>query len=1169
MASISSVGIGSGVLTSELIDDLVAVEREAADNRLNAEQENLDAQVSELGNLASQAESLRSAASALTLSSSFQTNTTSSTNESALTATASSLASPGVYTIETSQLARSQSIATAEYSDLDSVLGEGELVFTFGDVDYDSGVPSFSFTADSEVAVRKLDIDASNHTLSGIRDAVNNADMGIEATIVDTGTGYRLLFTSDDTGKDNGFTLSVNNPSNGLDDLAFDDATTTMLQTVDAQDAEFKVNGLDITRESNLVTGVINGLTLNLKQDSAGPVTLTVERDTATVTDRMQSLVDAYNELKTSVNVLTAFDPDTGTGSLFTGDSTVRRLITSSQNILTSAVNSLNGTDFRTMSEVGISTNSDTGLLMFDSGTFQSALQSDAESLSTLFGIGATTTDSLIDYVSSSNDTQVGEYEIVVTRQAEQAQMLGMATSGEPFIIDQGNDGFRVQVDSKVSDQITLAHGSYTGAELAEAIQNAINTDVNIQDAGKSVEVDYNASEQRFELTSGTYGSSSNVGFVTIDTTMALTLGLARPEDGGHSGNTVTPLKTTDDFVAPVVVNAGNDDFTLNVDGITSNSIQIANGSYTSGDDLAAAIQAAINDDSNFKAEGLTANVSFEGDLEGGQLQMSFEKNNDDRQLGYVVSAAEASMATSIGLSAGAGEFDRLVSMDVTDTLSTTLNDTAEFTIEANGITSDAFSIAINSNDGSDIAAALQAAIAADANFIAGRKGAETEAGSVDITAGAIDFTANPRAFGVEYNGTRYDLLVDANGTAAGDIDGDGNTDAIDDILQSVQDQIDATPGLAGNLVADRSGTGLILKTVATGPAETLNVVANGSGAKTALGATAITGTEDFSGANTTTFTLRTGGVDFDITLDADAAAGDTIGEVQSYIQGKIDAELDAHSDFAVGDITVELDGANNLYFQTNSKNGVITSDTIGSGATLEVKNLVDPLNLFPADGAYSAGFDGSGALDGFGIESGLARGEDLTLATVTYDGSTEGGSFKIDFGNDVDFHVKSPNSFASSSLGLVETTNTDFTYATGVNVSGTIGGYAALGSGQRLVGGTGTPVEDLRINVLGGTLGNRGTIDFGRGIAAQLEDFLEDFLSSDGGLGIKQSGLQDDLISLDEDRQALEERIENFQSQLARQFAFNDALVSQLNSTRDYIAQQFEVLNALYSKKD
>ncbi|GAA5316125.1 MAG: hypothetical protein AseanaTS_13300 [Candidatus Pelagadaptatus aseana] len=1169
MASISSVGIGSGVLTSELIDDLVAVERESADKRINAEQENLDTQVSELGNVASQAESLRAAANALTLTSSFQTNTTSSTNDSALTATASSLASPGVYTIETSQLARSQTIASAEYGDLDAVLGEGELVFTFGDVDYDSGTPSFSFTADSEAAVRKLNIDASNHTITGIRDAVNNADMGIEATIVDTGSGYRLLFTSEETGENNGFTVSVNNPSNGLDSLSFDDDSTTMLQTVDAKNAEFKVNGLDITRESNLVAGVINGLTLNLKQDSAGPVTLTVERDTAAVTERMQTMVDAYNELKTTVNGLTAFDPDTGLGSIFTGDNTIRRLITSSQNILTSAVSSLNGTDFRTMSEVGISTNGETGLLIFDSGTFQSALQSDAESLSTLFGIGATATDSLIDYVSSSNDTQAGDYEIVISRVAEQAQLLGLSTSGEPFVIDAGNDGFKVQVDSQYSDQITLARGTYTGDELAEAIQSAINTDVNIQDAGKSVEVNYNAAEQRFELTSGSYGASSNLGFVSTDTTTALTLGLREPQQGGHSGDTVSLLKTTDDFASAVTINGGNDDFTLSVDGVTSNSIQIANGSYSSGDDLAQAIQAAINDDSNFKAEGLTANVAFEGDLETGKLTMSFEKNGDGRQLGFIVSAAESSMASSIGLSAGSGEFTELSALSVTDALSSTLNDTAEFTIEANGVTSDTLSVAINSNDGSDIALALQTAIATDSNFIAARKGAETGAGTVDITAGAIDFTANPRAFGVEYNGTRYDLVIDANGTAASDIDGDGNTDAIDDILQSVQDQIDATPGLAGNLVADRSGTGLVLKTVATGPTETLNVVADGSGAKTALGATALTGTEDFSGANTSTFTLSMAGTDFDITLDADGAAGDTISEVQAYIQGQIDAALDASSDFAAGDITVELDGANNLYFQSNSKNGVITSDTVGSGASLEVKNMVDPLNLFAGDAVYSSGFDGSGALDGFGIEAGLVRGEDLTLATVTYDGSTEGGSFKIDFGNDVSFHVKSPNNFASSSLGLVETTDDDFTFESGTSVAGTIGGYAALGSGQRLVGATGTPVEDLRINVLGGNLGNRGEIEFGRGIAAQLEDFLKDFLDSDGGLGIKQSGLQDELAELDEDRQALDDRIEAFQTQLARQFAFNDILVSQLNSTRDYIAQQFEVLNALYSKKD
>jgi flagellar hook-associated protein 2 len=1162
MASISSIGIGSGVLTSDLIDDLVAVEREAADKRLDSQEELVTAQITELGTITSLAENLRAAASGLTLTSSFQSNIASSTNESALTATASSIADPGVYTIETTSLARAQTLATAEFSSLDSVLGEGELEFNFGDVDYDSGGPSFSFTADPEAPVRKVTIDASNHTLTGVRDAINDAEIGIRASIVDTGSGYRLLFESEETGENNAFTLTANNPSNGLDALNFNDATTTMLQTVAGSDAEFKVNGLDITRESNLVTGVISGLTLNLRQEGAGPVTLSVEPDTAAVTERMQTFVDAYNELKGTVNELTAFDPDTGLGSLFTGDSTVRNLISTSQRILGQFVSQLEGNEFRTLSEVGIKTNSETGQFIFDASVFQQALSSNAAGLTTLFGTTGSATDNLIDFVSGTADTQSGDYDIVISQLATQAQYLGMSTSGEPFVIDDSNDGFRISVDGTLSNNIVLGQGTFGGAELAELLQNSINSDANIQGAGRSVDVSYNASDARFEITSASYGSQSSVGFLNVDVNSALTLGLGEPEFGGHESTEVSALATTSDLVGSVTVNGGNDEFSLSVNGVSSNTIQIANGNYTNGDTLAQAIEDAINDDVNFKLQNISATVSFSADQEEGQFNVSFTQGNTTG-LGFTALTADSGMANTLGLSAGGGTFEPQIGLDVTDTLGAALNDTAEFVIEANGVTSGTISVPIASSDGSDIAAALEAAIQADANFIASAGVAETAAGSLDISAGALDFTTTPRAVGLEYNGTRYDLVIDANGTAAGDIDGDGNTDFIDDTLQSVQDVIDATPGLAGNVVVDRNGTGLTFKTVATGIGETLNAVADGSGAKTALGASAITGAEDFTG-NVTTFTLIADSTEFDITLDADPSASNTPAEVQAYIQAQIDTALAANSNFQAGDIVARLDAGNQLYFETVSKDGVSTTETIGTGATIEVKaGATDPLSILPAAGVYSSGFDSEGALDGFGHNSGVVRGQDLTQVSVTYDGGTEGGRFTIDFGNDVNFHVQSPNSFAASSLGLDETTDASFGYEFGLNVQGTINGSVALGTGQRLTGLSGTAAEGLRIDVTGGNLGHRGTVNFNRGIAEQLETYLDDLLDSQGGLGIKQTGLQDELSEIAEERLALDERIEQFQARLASQFSFNDSIIQQLNTTQDFLKQQFDILAA------
>jgi len=127
MASISSLGIGSdGLLSSDLIDDLVAAEREPTERRLDAQQELTEARISEYGRIRSAVSSLQTASEALSLPSTFRRNTSESSNSTAVTATVSNIASPGQFEVEVSQLARAQSIASGRYDDITDAVGTGK-----------------------------------------------------------------------------------------------------------------------------------------------------------------------------------------------------------------------------------------------------------------------------------------------------------------------------------------------------------------------------------------------------------------------------------------------------------------------------------------------------------------------------------------------------------------------------------------------------------------------------------------------------------------------------------------------------------------------------------------------------------------------------------------------------------------------------------------------------------------------------------------------------------------------------------------------------------------------------------------------------------------------------------------------------------------------------------
>lgn len=814
MASISSVGVGSGVLNNQLIDDLIAAEREPMDKRLARDETTLTAKVSELGRVSGAVSSLKSAMSSLTLASSFETNTTSSSDSNVLTATASSLAKPGVYNVETLQLARSQSIATKTYTDLNDIVGEGTLTFTFGDVDTtvdaNKTVTSFdNFTADDSRSTKSINITSANHTLSQVRDEINKANMGVSASIVDTGNGYRLLLESDKTGNENGFTIETSNVTNGLDDFNFNATDNDqVLHTTEGLDSKIKVNGLEIDRDSNQITGVINGITLNLKQASIGePSTLTIAADISTINDRMQSFVDAYNELKTMTNELTAYDAEKNQGSVFTGDATIRGLDTQLKRMLSASVPSTAQGSVNSLADAGITSDRTTGLLSFDSGKFQNLIKTDSSAITKLFGttgVGANN----VEYVRGNNETKSGDYKIVVSELATQAEYKGNATVGGSYIIDALNDAFRVKLDGVLSAEIEITQGTYnTGAELAAQLELQINGDENLKKNANSVSVEFDTSNNSFKLTSATYGSESSVSFSAIDDNMAATLGLYKPGQGARTVGDVSALTTNTNFSTPLTIDANNDTFKLDVAGISSSDINIAQASYTDGASLALAMQSAINSDSALAAASLSSTVSFDADQDGGKFTIKF--NNDET---YNISSAEAGMSTlGIAVNVSSTQTSAALKLDDEFAAAVTVDSSNDnFGVRVDGAQYDDIQIAAGSYaDGASLASAVETAI-----------NAKTILGTPAKTLGAfnlstpVDFSTNNHSFTMAVNGSaETEVLINLDATT--DLDGSGIVDEEDNIF-AVQAALNTAFG-AGVITASSNNSTLALETVLKG----------------------------------------------------------------------------------------------------------------------------------------------------------------------------------------------------------------------------------------------------------------------------------------------------------------------------------------------------------------
>ena len=525
MGAISSLGVGSGLDLGSLVSGLIEAERVPAANRLAVKQQNLTAELSAFGLLRSSLAQFQSSLSGLQSATAFQAKDISLSNDSVFSTSVENFADVGSYSVEVTALARAQSLASSAasaFTGVDDVIGEGTLTIQFGT----TTTGPYAFTPDPDQSPQSIEVSAANgnNTLSGLRDYINDNDFDVQAAIVNDGSGYRMVLTSERTGALNSMEITVtgdgdanDNDNAGLSQLAFNAAAqTSMLQTVAAQDAALSINGLDITRDTNSVTGAINGVTLDLlKADVGNIVKVDISDSRTQVTASINSFVNAYNELMENVDSLTAYNPETGSGSILIGDFTVRSISNQIRNEIFGSVSGLSG-NIRSLVDIGITTNS-SGTLDVDSARLADALTNYGSEVEALFALQGSATDSGVRYLSSTTETQTGVYAVGVTSALTQGVLAGAGPVSD-LSVDNNSDNMTLLVDGFSTGNITLTSATYASeAALAAEIEIQINSASDLVANGVAVTVSYNAPGNRFEITSNSSGSGSSVEITAVE----------------------------------------------------------------------------------------------------------------------------------------------------------------------------------------------------------------------------------------------------------------------------------------------------------------------------------------------------------------------------------------------------------------------------------------------------------------------------------------------------------------------------------------------------------------------------------------------------------------------------------------------------------------------------
>ena len=322
---VQALGAGAGFDTKKIVEALVNAEKVPQESRINSKIAETQDKISGLGKAVSILNVVKEAASRLNDAKDFKTFAVSNSQTSAFSATSTSSARAGSNNISVSQIAQEQRSVSNAFSSETSKFNSGTITLSLS-------VGSTTTSA--------TDITVADATLNGTVTAINNANLGVTAEIVDTGSTtnrYRIQLIGE-TGSEKAFSLTSS------------DNAISFSSVQAASDAQLQVNGIDFTRSSNVIDDVLTGVSLTLNTKTDGTANLNISQDNNEARANIVDFVTIYNEAQRQLKELT----NSSIGGELAGDSIFRSLTSTLRTTILDTSSSA-GTNIANLSDMGIS----------------------------------------------------------------------------------------------------------------------------------------------------------------------------------------------------------------------------------------------------------------------------------------------------------------------------------------------------------------------------------------------------------------------------------------------------------------------------------------------------------------------------------------------------------------------------------------------------------------------------------------------------------------------------------------------------------------------------------------------------------------------------------------------------------------------------------------------
>lgn len=582
MPTISATNSGSGLDVRGLVDQLVAAEGTPVSSRLDQKEVKVQEGLTAMGTFKGALLDFQSSLAPLRKTDAFKAINATSSNDEIFTVSAAENATIGSYELEISQLAQSQKLKSAAFESEIEHIGSGTITIEFGEVNGASN----TFNVNASASSTQIEIEEGNGSLRDIQLAINAADIGAKASIINDGTGYRLIINAEKTGSENSLRVSVedhdeeNRDLLGLSFLAYNPVAAANEESgvapeknleiiTDAKNAVFSIDGISISSASNSIGDNIPGVTLELnKTTTEGGESFKVEKDISGVKQSIESFVANYNELIGIANSLTGYDAETRQAGPLSGDASIRGIINQTRRLLSSSFNDINK-HLTSLSAIGIDSNLD-GALRLDNAKLESALTEYPDEIAHLFSAAVSSSDPRMKVVSDKVPAVNGIYDMSIEALPSSGFYVGEKLSSYPDEITGFARTFSMIIDGTTTSELKMEPQEFaSGKEFATALQRVINRDVHLQSEGKSVTVDY--IDDALEITSNSVGSQSKVAVKSMSRYLYFLAGM--PMGQGQPGNDLTA-----NVGSSTITGVGNK---LNLKGDLSGIVLEVSGSNT------------------------------------------------------------------------------------------------------------------------------------------------------------------------------------------------------------------------------------------------------------------------------------------------------------------------------------------------------------------------------------------------------------------------------------------------------------------------------------------------------------------------------------------------------------------------------------------------------------